>query len=58
MLMLEFNAVLQIHGAHVQRHPEVTFPGLLIWPIGGDLLFASIGHVREALQVLVFIETL
>ena len=50
MLMLEFNAVLQIHGAHVQRHPEVNF-GLLIWRIGGDLLFASIGHVREALQV-------
>jgi MFS superfamily sulfate permease-like transporter len=36
----------------VQRHPEViTFPGLLIWRIGGDLFFASIGHVREALQV-------
>ena len=35
-----------------QRHPEViTFPGLLIWRIGGDLFFASIGHVREALQV-------
>ena len=35
----------------VQRHPEViTFPGLLIWRIGGDLFFASIGHVREALQ--------
>jgi anti-anti-sigma factor len=34
-----------------QRHPEViTFPGLLIWRIGGDLFFASIGHVREALQ--------
>ena len=35
----------------VQRHPEViTFPGLLIWRIGGDLFFASIGHVRGALQ--------
>ena len=35
----------------VQRHPEViTFPGLLIWRIGGDLFFASIGHVRDALQ--------
>jgi anti-anti-sigma factor len=34
-----------------QRHPEViTYPGLLIWRIGGDLFFASIGHVREALQ--------
>src|SRR5262245_34706203 len=39
---------LQIHGAHVQRHPEViTFPGLLIWRIGGDLLFASIRHVMH-----------
>ena len=36
---------------NVQRHPEViTFSGLLIWRIGGDLFFASIGHVREALQ--------
>jgi sulfate permease, SulP family len=35
----------------LHRHPEViTFPGLLIWRIGGDLFFASIGHVREALQ--------
>jgi sulfate permease, SulP family len=35
----------------LQRHPEViTFPGLLIWRIGGDLFFASIGHVRVALQ--------
>jgi anti-anti-sigma factor len=34
----------------VQRHPEaITFPGLLIWRIGGDLFFASIGHVRKAL---------
>jgi MFS superfamily sulfate permease-like transporter len=32
----------------VQRHPEaITFPGLLIWRIGGDLFFASIGHVGE-----------
>src|SRR5215813_13500333 len=36
---------------NVQRHSEViTFPGLLIWRVGGDLFFASIGHVREALQ--------
>jgi len=36
---------------NVERHPEVvTFPGLLIWRIGGDLFFASIGHVRDALQ--------
>jgi len=35
----------------VQRHPEaITFPGLLIWRIGGDLFFASIGHVSEALK--------
>jgi high affinity sulfate transporter 1 len=35
----------------LHRHPEViTFPGLLIWRIGGDLFFASIGHMREALQ--------
>jgi SulP family sulfate permease len=35
----------------VQRHPEaITFPGLLIWRIGGDLFFASIGHVGEALK--------
>jgi anti-anti-sigma factor len=35
----------------VQRHPEaITFPGLLIWRVGGDLYFASIGHVSEALK--------
>ena len=35
----------------VQRHPEaVTFPGLLIWRIGGDLFFASIGHAGEMLK--------
>jgi anti-anti-sigma factor len=35
----------------VQRHPEaITFPGLLIWRIGGDLFFASIGHVGMALK--------
>jgi high affinity sulfate transporter 1 len=35
----------------VQRHPEaITFPELLIWRIGGDLFFASIGHVGEALK--------
>jgi len=34
----------------VRRHPEaITFPGLLIWRIGGDLFFASVGHVGEAL---------
>jgi MFS superfamily sulfate permease-like transporter len=35
----------------VKRHPEAaTFPGLLIWRIGGDLFFASIGHISAALQ--------
>jgi sulfate permease, SulP family len=35
----------------VERHPEViTFPGLLIWRPGGDLFFASIGHVEEAVK--------
>jgi high affinity sulfate transporter 1 len=35
----------------VRRHPEaITFPGLLIWRIGGDLYFASISHVGEALE--------
>jgi len=37
----------------VQRHPEaITFPGLLIWRIGGDLFFASVGRVSEALEAL------
>jgi high affinity sulfate transporter 1 len=36
---------------YVGRHPEaVTFPGLLIWRIGGDLFFASSGHFEEGLQ--------
>ena len=35
----------------VQRHPEaVTFPGLMIWGVGGDLFFASIGQIRTALE--------
>jgi anti-anti-sigma factor len=35
----------------VQRHPEaITFPGLLIWRMGGDLFFASIGHVGATLK--------
>ena len=35
----------------VRRHPEaLTFPGLLIWRIGGDLFFASIGHFDEGLK--------
>ncbi|HEU0215597.1 MAG TPA: SulP family inorganic anion transporter [Stellaceae bacterium] len=39
---------------YVGRHPEaVTFPGLLIWRIGGDLFFASVGHFEEALKAAV-----
>jgi MFS superfamily sulfate permease-like transporter len=35
----------------VQRHPEaVTFPGLLIWRVAGDLFFASIGYISTALE--------
>ena len=35
----------------IRRHPEAhTFPGLLIWRVGGDLFFASIGHMEAALK--------
>ena len=35
----------------VERHPEATkFAGLLIWRVGGDLFFASIGHMSAALK--------
>ena len=35
----------------IRRHPEArTFSGLLIWRIGGDLFFASIGHIEMALK--------
>jgi high affinity sulfate transporter 1 len=35
----------------VRHHPEaLTFPGLLIWRAGGDLFFASIGHLAEGLK--------
>jgi high affinity sulfate transporter 1 len=35
----------------VHRHPEaLTFPELLIWRAGGDLFFASIGHLTIALK--------
>ena len=38
----------------LQRHPEaMTFPGLPIWRVGGDLFFASIGHVSAGLKALV-----
>ena len=36
----------------VSRRPEaITFPGLLIWRVGGDLFFASAGHLDEGLRV-------
>jgi MFS superfamily sulfate permease-like transporter len=35
----------------VRLHPEaLTFHGLLIWRPGGDLFFASIGHLSERLK--------
>lgn len=35
----------------VRRHPDaLTFPGLLIWRAGGDLFFASVGHLGEGLK--------
>jgi sulfate permease, SulP family len=35
----------------VRRHPEAaTFPGLLIWRVGGDLFFASVGQMRVSLN--------
>jgi high affinity sulfate transporter 1 len=35
----------------VERHPEaLTFPGLLIWRPGGELFFASIGHLDDELK--------
>lgn len=38
----------------VQRHPEaMTFPGLLIWRPGGDLFFASIGHLGDELSAAI-----
>jgi len=33
------------------RHPEaIRFPGLLIWRVGGDLFFASVGRTTVALR--------
>jgi MFS superfamily sulfate permease-like transporter len=35
----------------VELHPDaLRFPGLLIWRIGGDLFFASIGHTSATLK--------
>jgi high affinity sulfate transporter 1 len=36
---------------NLDRHPEaITFPGLLIWRPGGELWFASIGHLGDGLR--------
>jgi high affinity sulfate transporter 1 len=48
----------QLPGAEAYRdvvlHPDaITFPGLLIWRPGGDLFFASIGHVGRGLKAAV-----
>src|SRR6516162_8734170 len=45
----------QLPGTEAYRDVEhrpgaITFPGLLIWRVGGDLFFASIGHMRETLK--------
>jgi sulfate permease, SulP family len=38
----------------IRRHPEArTFPGLLIWRPGGDLFFASVGHLLDSLRAAV-----
>jgi len=35
----------------IRLHPEaLTFPGLLIWRPGGDLFFASTGHLGDGLR--------
>src|SRR5262249_51709010 len=35
----------------IRRHPEaITFPGLLIWRVGGDLFFASVGRLDVGLK--------
>src|SRR5262249_45956668 len=36
----------------VEMHPEaLTFPGLLIWRVGGDMFFASVSHFVGGLKV-------
>jgi SulP family sulfate permease len=36
----------------VEMHPEaLTFPGMLIWRVGGDMFFASVGHFVGGLKV-------
>ena len=34
-----------------RRHKALTFPGMLIWRVGGDMFFASIGHVLGGLKM-------
>jgi high affinity sulfate transporter 1 len=35
----------------IRHHPDaITFPGLLIWRPGGDLFFASVGHLGDGLR--------
>ena len=35
----------------VERHPDaLVFPGMLIWRVGGDLFFASVGHFVRGLK--------
>ena len=33
-----------------RHHKALTFPGMLIWRVGGDMFFASIGHVVGGLM--------
>jgi MFS superfamily sulfate permease-like transporter len=36
----------------VERHPDArTFPGMLIWRVGGDMFFASAGRVVVGIKV-------
>jgi sulfate permease, SulP family len=36
----------------IERHPEApTFPGMLIWRVGGDMFFASVGHFLRGLKI-------
>ena len=34
-----------------RHHKALTFPGMLIWRVGGDMFFASIGHFVGGLKV-------
>ena len=38
----------------VERHPEArTFPGMLIWRVGGDMFFASVGQFVAGLKAAI-----